>query len=784
MKNVSSIIQIQDFEKRTLSNIFMPKDKTENRVIANYPENRSLDILLTSEGLMNGRKKTRNKPIKSCRFCRQKKLRCDQKRPCCTTCVQKNQEFCTYSDIRTMKEKKHSDSAAELSDRVSSLEQRLCQIESKEKTVTSRVGNVLLGLNFYQIKENVRRTMFGPTSPRTFFLNERWGLYKTYYEIQNEISERNKCKNTAGQPILYEHELTELLSGTVPEFKQKFTLLDEILGSLPSYESTSRKIDLFFENSKLFIINEVFDKVKVVKDFRECFVPGPASSQGNGRPIESLVTSGRNYYKIGVILGIVMYVELSYQIPQSFETFFVLLHGMGLSKMNCIERIQVTFLRYSFRAKWSLIGSDALHSIELVNSMVNDVFIVGLNTKIDVTFTEQKIQCGSVPTLRKLWLWILFYDVDSALQMGSMLKVPDELIFDDTIFEMDSENSGSLDNVMGLFLKMSRPMLLSIFNKTQSPDLQANCEKITQFIEDKFPVNGSYMDELSVETIPFHNTIILSLALSLLLAFYGLRVLALKEKNDHLRNSLGKSIIISFALSVNLILRNHKMDKVMFPTTLKSSFKCLSPYMCLAVSFLNRLIVRALSIFYTILFHKLTSFKNGLSTLSLKNRKGPVDITTIRVSSVDKLSIISVFDNLSEIFDRFKEEHYEVFNLIIHRSTTFLKVFLLEGVCRKYMDGILKSGKVTEKAEILYYQHKMDTTLASTRLTTSVHSLAGTESDCFSLGANEWETIAGLSPDTRGIVEKDPMLSYDNSWEELLGGLDDIELYYDLIDKQ
>lgn len=760
----------------------------EDERAANRSSRSSSDLLTSS--VSNTPKKRRNKPIKSCTFCRQKKLRCDQKRPRCKTCTQRGRKACIYSDLEAAKEMQDLDSDEELKNRVGNLEERLRQIEDNKESITPASKNVLLDLNLFQVKENGKGTMFGPSSTRTFFLNERWGFFTQYSELRKRIkSERNVSKDETGQSIFYENGLTELRYDMEPELKERCTLLSEVLSSLPSYESILKKLDFFFENSELFVINEIFDEVKVRKDFKECFIPGSASPNGNERPIKSLVTMSRNYYKIGVILGILMYVEISYQTPTSFETFFVLLHGMGIGNMNCIERIQVTFLRYSFRAKWGITGSGALHTIALVNSMVNDALIMGLNTNITVTFEDYETLYGNLLSLRKLWLWILFYDVDSALQMGSFLKVPDEVILDETIFEIDKDNVGSLNSLMGVFLKMSRPMLLSVYNKVLTPDLESYCRHIIRFIEDKFPVIGSYADEASIKNIPFHNTIVLSQAISLLLAFYGLRILALKKKNNCLKNALGKATIIAFGLSVKLIERNFKKDKLVFPETLESNFKCLSPYMCLTISFLNRLIVRALSIFYTIFYHKLTLFRNGLSNLSLKDRKLPIDMTSFRVSSVEKLSLLSVFDNLSEIFDRFTNAHDEVFNLITHRSATLLKVFALEGLCRRFMNNILKSGKVIEKAEVLHYQNDIDTVLSNTVGTISVSPPTNLESDSISLRMDEWETIPSLSlvTDTGNItatIEQDFSSSYDVNWEELLGGVDDVDLYYELLNKQ
>lgn len=749
----------------------------------------SSDLLASC--VSNPAKKRRNKPIKSCTFCRQKKLRCDKKRPRCRTCILRERDDCIYTDRGATYEIPHLDSDEELKNRVSNLEQRLRQIENNREPVEPPSRNVLRDLNFFHVKENGRQTMFGPTSTRAFFLNERWGLSKKYSELYEKIKlERNNFKDETGRSVFHENGLDEIRYDIASQFKEECTILNEILKSLPSYESVLKKLDSFFEKSELFLINEVFDEVKVIKDFKECFIPASALPDGSERPIKSLVTSSRNYYKIGVILGILMYVELGYQTPSSFETFFVLLHGMGIEEMNCIERIQVTFLRYSFRAKWGVNGSDILHTRALVNSMVNDALLVGLNTNIIVTFKEHETLCGNSAALRKLWLWILFYDVDSALQMGSFLKVPDEVIFDETIFEIDIGNVGSLYSLMGAFLKMSRPMISSVFNKVVFPDLQSYCEHIILFIEDKFPVKGSYTDEASTEDIPFHNMIVLSLAISLLLAFYGLRILALKNKNSHLKNALGKATIIAFALSVNLIMKNFRKDKLLFPTTLEYNFKCLSPYMCLTVSFLNRLIVRAVSIFYTIFYHKLTLFKNGLSTLSLPDRKRPVDMTSFRVSSVERFSLMSVFDSLSEIFDRFTDSHDEVFNFIARRSTTLLKAFALEGLCRTFVDNILNSGKVIEKSGVLHHQNDIGTVPSSTEGTISVCPSTNLEFDSISLRTNRCEAVPSLSPGTSSTgnitanIEQDFRSSYDFNWEELLSGMDDVDLYYELMNKQ
>lgn len=42
--------------------------------------------------------KKRNKLIKSCGFCRRRKLRCDQQKPMCSTCISRNLVACQYAE--------------------------------------------------------------------------------------------------------------------------------------------------------------------------------------------------------------------------------------------------------------------------------------------------------------------------------------------------------------------------------------------------------------------------------------------------------------------------------------------------------------------------------------------------------------------------------------------------------------------------------------------------------------------------------------------------------------
>lgn len=732
-------------------------------------------------------KRRRRKPVKSCAFCRQRKLRCDQRKPICTTCFKRGRKECIYKNNVVEHPSSDSSSGNEILKRkISVLEQRLGITEKDEDGIEPKSKNVLRELNFSQIKENGRRTMFGPTAVRVFFLSERWGLTKKYSQLWAKVkTERKRIKSDTGYSMLHENMLIEEPYRELPPSTEAYTLLSEVQSSLPSYEAILRAIESFFGDDELFIINPAFDRLKVLNDFQESFVPGRISSATFERPICKLVgSSKKNYYKIAVILGIIMYTSRQYETAISYEKFFVMLNGLSTGKTNYVERVQTTFLRYSFRVKWGLTGGDSPHTIMLVNSMVNEATLLGLNTNINQTFEGHETLYGNLTSLRKLWLWIMFCDFDSALQMGSLLKVPDDLVFDETVFAIENDVPKSLYKLMGSFLKIARPMLLSVYSKKVTPDLEQYCDDIISFIEQDFPPIEHYTNEKLISKTNLSSVMILSASISLLLAFYGLRFLALKEKTYYMKNALGTTTIMAFYLSINVIIENYNRDKKAFPESLENDVKYLSPYMCLAVSFLHRLIIRALSIFYTIFYYKLTLFENGLLVLGAEPRDTPIDMTSFRVPSFEKLSFMSVFDEFSIVFDRLARSSDKVFNSLVRRSNILITTFALEKLCHKVMDKVLESRKIAEETWMVQYQNDIDTLAANTASPPTANNTTNIISGTASPKGDNPDGVPSIAAGVENMadsIEDDFWISYNVNWDEFLNSVDDVEFYHELM---
>lgn len=670
-------------------------------------------------------KKKRRKPIKSCAFCRRRKLRCDQKKPACTTCVKKQTE-CVYSE-KFVKELVSEDLFSStpnvtLLKKVSELEKQLEEVGEANSTIAmvnhlsmpdipSRVHSANLLRNFYYLerKKCGRRIIHGPTSTKSFVMNSTWGLTEKFRQLWEKVKiARNVMKEHSGFTMLKENSLIEQPLDSLPLSLSESCLQKEVCRALPSYEIILKAIRYFFENNERFEINQVLDKEKVLKDFQEGFIPGlPVPATGE-RPIIRLMPSSKiNYYKIGVIMNILNFAYYYKDIPPTIEKFLVFLVGLSTAKVMYIERIQLIFLRYTFRIQWGYTGGESSHTLLLRNSMTNEACLLGLNRNIPLLYEHQEAVVGSLQSLENLWCWILYADFDAAFKSGGPLNVTPQDIYWNEMFDDDSKTTYGL---LKRFLKMARPILWSTFDNEVTPDLQSYCETIIDFIETEFPPIWYYTGDKLVGEISLDRTRILCCLLSMLLAFYGLRFLALEERSSKLKNGLLVATMISASLGSNLMLRCFEIDKQKFPELLYQDSKTLTPYLCLAVSVLNGLIGRALSLFYGILYYKLTLFESGILIANTSVTTTDWDLRTFRVHEGARISLISSFEMFCGIFDRFTNTSDKELKMVFRRSHALVITISLERVSRTVVQKALDSRTVAENSWMAQCQQEPHST--------------------------------------------------------------------------
>lgn len=669
------------------------------------------------------KRQKRQKPIKSCAFCRKRKLRCDQKKPSCSTCVTRGLTECVYSEkFRTgmvSEDIFSSTPNVTLLKKVSELERQLegkgetsstismaSQLSMADMPVQMHSTNILRKFYYLERKKVGRRMLHGPTSTKTFVMNSTWGLTKKFRQLWEKVKvARNLMKQTSGFTMLKENSLIEEPLDTLPYSLSESCLLKEVCRALPSYEVLLKAINFFFEDEERFEINQVLDKEKIIRDFKEGFIPGlPVPATGE-RPIIKLIPSGKkNYYKIGVIISIVNFAYYYKDTPSTIEKFLVFLVGLSTAKVMYIERVQVLFLRYTFRIQWGYTGGESSHTLLLRNLMTNEACLLGLNRDIFSLYGNEEELVGNLQSLEKLWCCILYADFDSALKSGCSINVaPHDIYYN----EMFDDESKTLYGLLKRFLKMARPMLWSTFDRDVTPDLKSYCETIIDFIEFEFPPIWHYTGEKLLGEVSLSRIRILCCLLSMLLAFYGLRFLALEERTVQLKNGLLLATTISASLSVNLMLHCFELDKQKYPELLKQDCKSLTPYLCLAVSVLNGLLGRSLALFYGTLYYKITLFERAMLISDASIPTYDWDLRALRVQGTSHISLLSAFGMFCGIFDRLTDNDDRELKMVFRRSHALVITISLERVSRTVVQKALDSRIVAENSWMAQSQQEI-----------------------------------------------------------------------------
>ena len=699
-------------------------------------------------------KKRRKKAIKSCAFCRKRKLRCDQQRPRCSTCVARGLTECVYgteaesisedksgtNSVPRNKQKQSAEidveveegkSSTQLLEKLDELQKQLedggafetgagsvggssvtDSVTEAGNTSTSPVhrsawinkttsyvmvqepagtksqpANVLRDQFTLQCKKSGRRILYGPTSTRIFLANSGWGLLQRFRQLWGKVkAARVQWKKDTHFTMLREVKALEAL----PSNPSCSLLLEEVCSALPSYEKIKSIIDLFFSNNVIFEVNTILDQQKVKKDFEFAFSPGPPSSKlGGERPIVSLIPSEKkNYYRVGVIIEILVMAHFREEVPAPIEKFLVYFSGLTTGKVLFIERTQMFMLRYHYRLKFSFTGGDGSHTMILVDEMIASAIYLGLNHNIKSLYKGQEEDVGKLESLENLWLWILFADCDTSLQIGRMLRVSDDDIGDEELFE---DNDPGFYGLMKRFVKMVRKMLQEIHNKKRSPELKMHCETLIEFVEVEFPSLSLYTSRGLISQVDMGKIRILSQTLSLLISFYSLRYAAYKELSVGLKNGVMKATLIAFSLHINLTLYCFELDKKHFPELVKPGYRSLPPYMCHSLSLVYGLPFRAITVFYSIAYTSLTLFESGLLCIMKKKQTTTqCELDSLRVQDEMFISFVTYFKHFLEIFDGLVSLKNTQLLSVIKRSHAFVIEMAFEKICRTVIEKVIE----------------------------------------------------------------------------------------------
>lgn len=395
--------------------------------------------ILTSKNFDNdspGSSKKRRKRISlTCTSCKQRKVKCDQGKPC-STCVRKKipPHLCIYENspfIPTSSDSRNpSETIVLLKDENSKLKAELEELRKWKEIVS---GDPMPGSSNSKVKlfENVdmksnKTVYFGPTSWRTL-LDKEDAYSELVKSAKNYVS--NVKKEWKQEKNLNELPFEEYKDVNVatPE-----ALLQNLQNYLPDYDTIKNYLTLYVEgywNRKVPII----ETDKLFGDFHSIF-------NREGDSFRFLIRNKSvDYAKIALVLVCIKYVMVaknSYsKTPQQYDTTDHLLRYaeklLEYTKYmvkGTIPSLQTLILIRQTRMINPLEGDggDSSEGALIFKTALNMAILMGLNRDIDRLYSRYSLFTRDC--LKNIWKELMFQDTVLSFQLGIPLSIDDAYI--------------------------------------------------------------------------------------------------------------------------------------------------------------------------------------------------------------------------------------------------------------------------------------------------------------------------------------------------------------------
>lgn len=691
-------------------------------------------------------KRTRNKPVKSCSFCRHRKLKCDKKRPICSSCKSRNLATCVYTDTRrkpTISDVVPTELGLEqtrLISKVNTLERQVEEITRRSpssnssttptpmyknnplfiatvdqsasmSTATSPsyidpnifqnydtdVPNPLNDYYVLQCKPSGRRILYGATSMRASLSRHKFGFGEKYDQLWGKVKfERNKWKQKHNMSSLQELKYVER-----PNDNMFNTILDRLCFELPPYNKCIEIINLFFNPifQDLHIVNSVLDKNKVINDFYTCFIPDSENILPNGdRKIKTLLAGNKkNYYKVAVIVQIITLRYYYQNCPESVNILNLYLLGEFSAKVFFIERLQFLLLRCYYIRNYKTDCDDS-NIINMVSNLLSTAITMGLDRNIDQVYKEQENIVGNLRSLKNMWLIIQFLDLESALQTGRSLQLANsEIDFqsDNQIFDGDTK----LNKLMKI-TKLGRRVLMCLTARRGTPQFQGLSDCVMEFMENELPNIGFFTDAERLKQIDINDIRIVTFCLDMILCLNKLNFGVIKDIDPKLRNLSVHLCLLSFHVFDAATERCFQLDKEYFPEMFNENTSNLTPYFIQSIGLTGGLLPRITYIFCSIMYYRLTLFMSK-DFLFLNQPKYHWDASSLRAPKED-IPIAAALDIHIKLCSRWLSPTDPIKIKIMSNSYHFVIANAIQKTFRKVLDKCAEYRKNAEEAWVAH----------------------------------------------------------------------------------
>lgn len=691
--------------------------------------------------------KKRRKLVKSCLFCRKRKLKCNQLKPMCQQCLDRKLPNCVYMDGFNYDIKSdelfESSPNINLLNKIKSLESQIIQLEKinerrikneeNYKNTTDKNNNVqnkyiydniqsdyqnynnILRLNQNEIINSRERNpiwnfrtsqwklerqfIFGPSSWKTLLAAEGEKFQLEFINLWEKLKPR------------MENYYSMLPLNTSIKLDLNSVLISSVCKDLPKYNEI-KKFLLHYFTTPLHNILSCLDQNKILKDLDNCFIRINESTNNNGDEIiiDLSPKDGQNYYKIGIILLLLSIGYYTDEVPVSIRNLLIVLNGLSCSSLNFVEKTQFLLLSCFFKifdgrySRW-----DGTDNYTVVTTLCQTALSMGLDD-VNRWYRNKEDLVGNLQTLKNTFFWTLYCDVVNSFEMGRSLYISDDMFdvesllhekVNNDFIHNDKNYSGFLNaekiQLLKQFIVTSRKSIQrvnSVF-KYKGEDIDTSISDLQNFLELHFKDIGRYTSFGKIFTVNPFDIAILAPVLGMLFNFHNIKRSFFKDISMGTKNSLCKYGLLSLSLCVNTVLSMFETDKMLYPICVKASKK-LTPFLNLSLPLTISLSVRLLSELYGTFFARLTSRQRGY-LLMAHHDSSKIELDTLDIPIENYYSFTEFIEYFHKILDQFADEKYSDLHKLIKTSYPLVSLLALDNVGRMLFSKAVSSRGYVEK---------------------------------------------------------------------------------------
>ncbi|SMN20075.1 similar to Saccharomyces cerevisiae YOR172W YRM1 Zn2-Cys6 zinc-finger transcription factor that activates genes involved in multidrug resistance [Maudiozyma saulgeensis] len=719
---------------------------------------------MSSEQNVVQQQRKRRRIPKSCEACRVKKLKCDRVRPRCSSCIIRQISDCQYEEDRMLghgknRKKKNNDDDDDEGDE-GDIETK--NSAPKKKILLNGVSNSSRGhVNPFASMVYVHRCLpkgkimvQGPTSLKSFVAN----IHPPFTEKFEQL-----WRKTEPERLLWQDEHKETIARTDPLKNMNGPLLGsetsilELCSGLPDYQTLLESMNQFFSGSPLYDISTILSKSDTMEAFHTSFIPDGTIWKLQDRLVKKIgMPVGPHHYQLGILLMINRLVHCKENIDPKIEIFLNNLENQSQANGCYISQCQFLLLRWYHR-KIYFTKIDDVKLLNLVNLIVDTSMNLGLQLDIE------KIYAGdaNIQLLKNMWYWIQFADLSISFQFGRQLKISATVYKN---FPYNDTEESSFIKKLNRFLKTVREPYDSIYDQTTSPDLLTSCEQITHFLTIEFPNISDYFRNPYEWKVAVSELRILTLALGILIAMYGLRFKMIGERTLELKNNFTQITLISFKLITDILEHCWRYDNEFFLNLVTSS-NSLTPFLTLAISLSEGLFQRAHMNFMSLIYYKITLFNEGyFRPYDLQSLDW--DLSTLETRNDKNITINTAFELYTGIFSRWRQPAAMVMKGVLKRSYSYFLMILLQKISRMIVEKVIQFRLKSE--ETVRYSANVDGAGVPSQNTENYITKNSTSNETADGEDVPYDEKTLLGTQLNSQVSDEFWGSFNDYWEELL----------------